>query len=984
MQTAPSWIDEARGALDAASGDSRSALAFALVKLLAGAGRDEEAERVASEMRRESLRSGRGRGWTEAALACIALAIDNDEGVHAHVSAARAAVALEPVGGATSVRPWIEALAFSHTRRLGGDAFEEVSQAIEAARTSDIFSKNEAYFAATLDLERAWAALAQGADDRAREVMPNAIDALEKGGMIREAGRAMITWAGELSTRGEPDSTTWLARAQTLLGKSATWRDRIQLHRGFVARGRRIVDRAMNDPAAARVEAFERARGAAISAIANAVDVVDASLAAAAVESDALAAESITQAVERASHAALAVRGTSSPAFVGLDRVARDLVDLVGGALVERERLRALIEAFSEIDRVTNPSDLPAIVASLTGKLLECDRVVVAIEKDDGFECAPWGHGSENVDIAAAIARSKREDGSLPPRRVSEAPGMAPRAESKTRGAEIVVPIRSGVTRGVIYADKMRRAGQFREEDFSFASIVAESFALALGRLDARERESAMHQKLAVTIDAIREGVVACDGKGIVTAANAAAARMLRLEPGDLFGARFDRVPSLGPLAAQLAKNPRLDGAVIRLAHASFVVSSRPLESDASGAGFVATLVELERAQKIAQKVAGTRARYTFHDVVGDSPALRTAMAVAQQATSIDANVLITGESGTGKEIIAQAIHSAGPRSQEPFVGINCAALPHDLLEAELFGYERGAFTGARAEGNMGKFELAGGGTILLDEIGDMPLGMQAKLLRVLQERVVTRLGGSRERPVEARVIATTHRDLEQLVSEGKFRLDLLFRLRVLSIELPTLRERPGDIALLVEHFVLRFAEQQGKAVRKIAPSVLDDLIAYAWPGNVRELANVIEAEVSLLAPQATTLAVLSSRLGARTSHWSLPPTGEFPIPSRVPTSLLPGPVPSSTDGPIVPLAEVEKRAFLHALAKCQNNVAKAAEALGVSKVTFYAKLRGWHMHPKDRESTRELPSEPESESRMRESEAQSPTTRRSSDDGKR
>ncbi|MGH7283245.1 MAG: sigma-54 interaction domain-containing protein, partial [Polyangiaceae bacterium] len=373
----------------------------------------------------------------------------------------------------------------------------------------------------------------------------------------------------------------------------------------------------------------------------------------------------------------------------------------------------------------------------------------------------------------------------------------------------------------------------------------------------------------------------------------------------------------------------------------------------------------------------------TFHDVVGESPALRAAIAVAQQATTIDANVLITGESGTGKEIIAQAIHSAGPRSQEPFVGINCAALPHDLLEAELFGYERGAFTGARAEGNMGKFELAGGGTILLDEIGDMPLVMQAKLLRVLQERVVTRLGGSRERPVEARVIATTHRDLEQLVSEGKFRLDLLFRLRVLSIELPTLRERPGDIALLVEHFVLRFAEQQGKAVREIAPAVLDDLTAYAWPGNVRELANVIEAEVSLLAPHATRLAVLSSRLGARTSHWSLPPTGEFPIPSRVPASLLPGSIPASAEGPIVPLAEVEKRAFLHALAKCQNNVAKAAEALGVSKVTFYAKLRGWHMHPKDRESSRDVSSEQESETRIREGEPQPPITRRSSDDGK-
>ncbi|MGH7284996.1 MAG: hypothetical protein ACRELY_26005, partial [Polyangiaceae bacterium] len=319
--SAASWIDETRGALDAARADLRAPLAFALVKLLVAAGRDEEAERVASEMRRESLRSGGGRGWTEAALACIALAIDNDEGVHAHVSAARAAVALEQGGGATSVRPWIEAIAFAHTRRLGGDAFEEISQAIESARESDVFSKNKAYFDATLELERAYVELAQGAEDGARATIPRAIGVLEQGGVIREAGRAMIAWASELALRGEQESTSWLARAQTLLGKSATWRDRIQLHRGFVARGRRIVDRAMNDPAAARVEAFERARGAAISAIANAVDLVDASLATATVESETAAASSIGQAVERARHAALAVRGTSTPAFVGLDRV---------------------------------------------------------------------------------------------------------------------------------------------------------------------------------------------------------------------------------------------------------------------------------------------------------------------------------------------------------------------------------------------------------------------------------------------------------------------------------------------------------------------------------------------------------------------------------------------------------------------------------------------------------------------------------------
>jgi len=976
-----SWIEEARAAFDTSKSGERAVAAFRLTVLLAAAGRDEEAERVASEMRREALRAGAGKGWSEAGLAWLALATDNDAAVHGHVAAARAACALEREGVDRNARAWVDVIAAMHARRLGGYAREEIAQALEDVQDASGL-ENKLLTRSMVDLEMGWTAL--GSDDLevARAKITGAIAALEEAGVVREAGRAMIAWAEALAARNDATSASWLARAQTLLGKTATWRDRIQLHRGFIARGRRIIDRAMNDPAASRVEAFERARGAAVSAIANAVELVDTSLAAATIEAEKSTSDPLHAALDRVQQATLAVRSSTVPAIVGLDRVARDLVDLVGAALVERERLRGLLEAFGEIDRVSDPSELPKIVAALLGKMLECDCVVVALDQNgESRDVAHWGENAEAADFRGSIAKALEAEKDAPRHRPSESPAIS-RAEGRPRGAEMVIPIRSGEIRGAIYVDKIRRAGQFRDEDFQFASVVAESFALARGRLDAREQERSLHEKLAVTIDAIREGVIACDENGVITAANAAAARMLRLSTTELVNARLEKLTSLGPLAAQLARNPRLDGVVVRLAHASFVVSSRTVRSGASRNGFVATLVELERAQKIAQKVSASRSRYTFRDVVGDSPPLRAAIAVAMQATTIDANVLITGESGTGKEVVAQAIHSAGPRSQEPFVGLNCAALPHDLLEAELFGYERGAFTGARAEGNVGKFELAAGGTILLDEIGDMPLGMQAKLLRVLQERVVTRLGGSSERTVEARVIATTHRDLEQLVSEGKFRLDLLFRLRVLSIELPPLRDRSSDVALLAQGFVLRFAEQQAKAVRAIAPRVFDELATYAWPGNVRELANVIEAEVSLLSPDATTLERISSRLGARTSHWSMPPAGEFPMPSRVPSSLMPTvSIAPTGDAPILPLVEVEKRAFLHALNKCQNNVAKAAEALGVSKVTFYAKLRGWHLHPRDRESSQDVSSAAgnESETRMREGES-TPPTRRSSD----
>jgi transcriptional regulator with PAS, ATPase and Fis domain len=330
--------------------------------------------------------------------------------------------------------------------------------------------------------------------------------------------------------------------------------------------------------------------------------------------------------------------------------------------------------------------------------------------------------------------------------------------------------------------------------------------------------------------------------------------------------------------------------------------------------------------------------RYRFEDIVAVSPAMCELVSLARQAAAVDANVLLVGESGTGKEVLAQAIHSASGRAGDPFVGVNCAALPAELLEAELFGYERGAFTGARREGSVGKFEQAGRGTLLLDEIGDMPSPMQPKLLRVLQERMVTRLGGGRERPVPARIIATTHRDLREAVQSGQFRLDLFYRLGVLALQVPALRERPEDVMPLAERFLMRFAAAQGKAVRGVGEFVAKALLAHSWPGNVRELANVIEREVTLLAPEAESLERLRVPLAETPGMATRPP----PAPASLRSSLLPPP-PS-----VVPLVEVERRAFLDALSACGGSVSRAARALGVSKVTFYAKLRRWGLHPGD------------------------------------
>jgi transcriptional regulator with PAS, ATPase and Fis domain len=315
-------------------------------------------------------------------------------------------------------------------------------------------------------------------------------------------------------------------------------------------------------------------------------------------------------------------------------------------------------------------------------------------------------------------------------------------------------------------------------------------------------------------------------------------------------------------------------------------------------------------------------ARFTFERLVGEDPAFLEVIDTARRAATSDLPILITGESGTGKELLAQAIHNASGRASAPFLGVNVTAIPRELVESELFGYEGGTFTGARSGGMAGKFELAGRGTLLLDELGDMPLEIQGKLLRVLQERVVQRLGSVSDVQVRARVIATTHRDLEKAVSDGKFRLDLYHRLRVVHLRIPPLRERKGDILKIAEHQLRVHAESTRRRPIRLAHDVAVALEAYDWPGNVRELCNVIESEASLL-------------------------TSDEEVISRIPHSLLQSPArpveragAASTSDGIMSLEEMERRLCAEALQHFSGNVARAAQALGVAKTTLYAKMK--------------------------------------------
>jgi DNA-binding NtrC family response regulator len=307
--------------------------------------------------------------------------------------------------------------------------------------------------------------------------------------------------------------------------------------------------------------------------------------------------------------------------------------------------------------------------------------------------------------------------------------------------------------------------------------------------------------------------------------------------------------------------------------------------------------------------------RHRVEGIIGDSGVMQEVLSLVRRVAASDATVLIRGESGTGKELIAKAIHQASRRAAGPLVRVNCAALPEALLESELFGHERGAFTGATTA-RRGRFELGHGGSLLLDEIGDVPLHLQVKLLRVLQEREIERLGGSRSIPVDVRLLAATHRDLEALVASGRFREDLYYRINVVTITVPALRERRPDIPLLVERFVQRFAEKNGKVIRGLTREARDALLRYDYPGNVRELENLIERAVVLTRDDV---------IGP----------GDLPLGVKEcePDEAGDGSLPAAVEA-------LERRLIREALDRAGGIGTRAAESLGISERVLRYKLR--------------------------------------------
>ncbi len=378
------------------------------------------------------------------------------------------------------------------------------------------------------------------------------------------------------------------------------------------------------------------------------------------------------------------------------------------------------------------------------------------------------------------------------------------------------------------------------------------------------ERVRDLQERLQIILELSSDGIIAVNRNNIITMVNQAFASLISKNAEDLIGRNVYDCYS-NPIFPQVMETGEPEyGYVTDLNQREIVANRVPIKKDDEiiGALGVVAFKDVDDLYALAQKVNSLREeldyyklelakarkeKFSFEQIIGEAPSIRTLKHTIRRVAKTNSTVLIRGESGTGKELFAHSLHLESKRFAGPFVKVNCAAIPENLLESELFGYSEGAFTGAKKGGQVGKFELAHNGTIFLDEIGDMSPHMQAKLLRVLQDKTIERLGENKPKQIDVRVVAATNRNLEELMNSNQFRQDLYYRLSVVVLNVPPLREKKEDIPALVKHFMAKFNRQFGQNVEGIAPEVLDLFLRHSWQGNVRELQNVIERAFNVI-----------------------------------------------------------------------------------------------------------------------------------------
>lgn len=439
---------------------------------------------------------------------------------------------------------------------------------------------------------------------------------------------------------------------------------------------------------------------------------------------------------------------------------------------------------------------------------------------------------------------------------------------------------------------------------------------------------------LNTILDTINEWLVVVDNKGYISMMSKGYRDFLKVE--DVIGKHVTEVIENTRLHTVLETGRTEVGQIQEIKDNRVVAMRIPMIKDGEIIGAIGKVMfkDIEDFHALSKKLSNLekeisyyekelnrdlRARYSIDDIIGNSDGIREAKAVSLRAAKTDSTILITGESGTGKEVFANAIHNLSSRRLAKFVKINCAAIPSELLESELFGYDEGAFTGAKRGGKLGKFQLANGGSILLDEIGDMSLHMQAKLLRVLQEKEVERVGSLTSESIDVRIIASTNRNLEEMVKRGEFREDLYYRLNVIRLELPPLRERLSDIEALSNFIRKKIGERLGIYVEGISKSSIKYLSNYDFPGNIRELENIIERSINML----------DGDLLIEPEHLPTRITKEFVKKRHIEGRSMKSAI-----------EEIEKDMIISTLKKTKNNKNETATILGISRPSLYKKIR--------------------------------------------
>jgi transcriptional regulator with PAS, ATPase and Fis domain len=454
-----------------------------------------------------------------------------------------------------------------------------------------------------------------------------------------------------------------------------------------------------------------------------------------------------------------------------------------------------------------------------------------------------------------------------------------------------------------------------------------------------RRRAHQQFQWLQSVVNSLPDGVLVSDPAGHTSLINAAAREMLGTKTPVLH--QPIRSIVTGSSVAKALRGQAIDDDIVSLGNRTIVVNYKPISTNGAVVGMVATLKEMQHIHRIDAKLRkravskGFVAHYSFDHFSTRSPRMRRIIDYAKRFAKTDSNVLIIGETGTGKEVMAQSIHSFSPRASKAFVALNCSVLTENLLESELFGYEEGAFTGAKKGGKIGLFELAHQGTLFLDEIGTMPMKLQSRLLRVIQEREVMRLGGDRVIPVDVRIIAATNSDLSSQVQMGLFREDLYFRLNVLALEMPPLRERTEDIPELVSTFVAESCLKYGREPVEMSQRLVKELTKQSWQGNVRQLMNLIERYCLLCDGTTADDALLQELLNQKFERGN---------PQHHPTFVSA----SADEAWDLPenktIWELERERIVRALCTTNFNISRAAGLLSISRSTLYRKMKGFKL----------------------------------------